>query len=181
MKKFFAAIFLLLILSSASYAAASEDMKVQDVYVRQDVFDAKMEAFMNEIRGEFQVINTKLAALDKRIDDFQAATAARIDDLQASTSSRFDDLQASMTGRINDLQAATSSRFDDLQASMAWRIDDVKTIVYWGLSILGLLIAFAIFGPSFGEFLRNLRTPSITIEDVKRLIAEAKLGGVSQV
>ena len=158
MKKFLTTIFLLLIFSSVSFAASSEDVR-ENLYVRQDVFDAKMEAFMNEIRGEFQVINAKLAALDKRIDDFQA-----------STSSRFDDLQAS-----------TSSRFDDLQASTAGRIDDVKTIVYWGLSILGLLIAFAIFGPSFGEFLRNLRQPAITLEDVKRLIAEAKLSGVPQV
>ena len=152
MKKIFTVMFLILILSSVSYAAASED---KNVYVRQDVFDAKMEAFMNEIRGEFQVINTKLAALDKRIDDFQAATAAR-----------FDDLQTSMSNRIDDLQ----DRFDDL-----------KTIVYWGLSILGLLIAFAIFGPSFGEFLRNLRTPSITLEDVKRLIEEARLNAAPQV
>ena len=155
MRKIFVMIFLLLILSSASYGATSED---SSVYVRQDVFDAKMEAFMAEIRGEFQVINAKLEALNKRLDDFHA-----------STSSRFDDLQAS-----------TSNRFDDLQASTAWRIDDVKTIVYWGLSILGLLIAFAIFGPSFGEFLRNLRTPSVTLEDVKRLIAEAKLSGIPQ-
>ena len=155
MRKIFVMIFLLLILSSASYGATSED---SSVYVRQDVFDAKMEAFMAEIRGEFQVINAKLEALNKRLDDFQA-----------STSSRFDDLQAS-----------TSNRFDDLQASTAGRIDDVKTIVYWGLSILGLLIAFAIFGPSFGEFLRNLRTPSVTLEDVKRLIAEAKLSGIPQ-
>ena len=118
-KKFFAALFLACLLSSSAYGLASED-----IYV----FDAKMEAFMNEIRGEFQVINAKIAALDKRIDD--------------------------------------------LQASTAYRIDDLKTIIYWGLSILGLLIAFAIFGPSFGEFLRNLRKPSFTLEDVRRLIEE---------
>ena len=136
MKKFLTTIFLLLILSSVSFAASSEDVR-ENLYVRQDVFDAKMEAFMKGIHGEFQVINTKLSALEKRIDDLQATTTSRIDDL--------------------------------------------KTIIYWGLSILGLLIAFAIFGPSFGEFLRNLRQPAITLEDVKRLIAEAKLSGVPQV
>lgn len=133
-KKIFTALILACLLSSSAYGSASED-----IYIRQDVFDAKMEAFMNEIRGEFQVINAKFAALDKRIDDLQTSTAKRIDDLQAST---------------------------------ADRIDDLKTIIYWGLSILGLLIAFAIFGPSFGEFLRNLRKPSFTLEDVRRLIEE---------
>ena len=133
-KKIFTALILACLLSSSAYGSASED-----IYIRQDVFDAKMEAFMNEMRGEFQVINAKFAALDKRIDDLQTSTAKRIDDLQAST---------------------------------AYRIDDLKTIIYWGLSILGLLIAFAIFGPSFGEFLRNLRKPSFTLEDVRRLIEE---------
>jgi len=133
-KKIFTALILACLLSSSAYGSASEV-----IYIRQDVFDAKMEAFMNEIRGEFQVINAKFAALDKRIDDLQTSTAKRIDDLQAST---------------------------------AYRIDDLKTIIYWGLSILGLLIAFAIFGPSFGEFLRNLRKPSFTLEDVRRLIEE---------
>ena len=122
-KKIFTALILACLLSSSAYGSASED-----IYIRQDVFDAKMEAFMNEIRGEFQVINAKFAALDKRIDDLQISTSNRIDDL--------------------------------------------KTIIYWGLSILGLLIAFAIFGPSFGEFLRNLRKPSFTLEDVRRLIEE---------
>ena len=177
MRKIFVMIFLLLILSSASYGATSED---SSVYVRQDVFDARMDAFMAEIRGEFQVINAKLEALNKRLDDFQTATSERFNDLQASTSSRFDDLQASTSSRFDNLQASTADRFNDFQASTAGRIDDVKTIVYWGLSILGLLIAFAIFGPSFGEFLRNLRTPSVTLEDVKRLIAEAKLSGIPQ-
>ncbi len=122
-KKILTALILACLLSSSAYGSASED-----IYIRQDVFDAKMEAFMNEIRGEFQVINAKFAALDKRIDDLQISTSNRIDDL--------------------------------------------KTIIYWGLSILGLLIAFAIFGPSFGEFLRNLRKPSFTLEDVRRLIEE---------
>ncbi len=144
-KKIFTALILACLLSSSAYGSASED-----IYIRQDVFDAKMEAFMNEIRGEFQVINAKFAALDKRIDDLQTSTTKRIDDLQASTADR-----------INDLQASTADR-----------IDDLKTIIYWGLSILGLLIAFAIFGPSFGEFLRNLRKPSFTLEDVRRLIEE---------
>ena len=147
MKKFFVTVFLILSLSSVSYGADSEDTSL---YLRKDVFEAKMDALMNEIRvgnerlqGEFKVVNAKIEALNKRIDDFQTSTA---------------------------------NRFDDFGG----RIDDLKTIVYWGLSILGLLIGFAIFGPSFGEFLRNLRKPSLTIEDVKRLIEEAKLSGTSQ-
>ena len=133
MKKILLSMLLICSLGSASLAAS------EDVYVRQDVFDAKMEAFMAEIRGEFQKINIKFEALDKRISDSEAHTSNRIEDLKATTSNR---------------------------------IEDLKTMVYWGFSILGLLVAFAIFAPSLGEFLRNLRRPSITLEDVKRLIEE---------
>ena len=177
MEKFFVTLFLILSLSSASYGAASEDTSV---YLRKDVFEAKMDSFMNEIRGEFKVVNAKIEALNKRMDDYQASMSARIDDFQKSTSARFDDLQTSTANRFNDLQATMTARIDDSQATTTDRIDDLKTIVYWGLSILGLLIAFAIFAPSFGEFLRNLRKPSVTLEDVKRLIEEAKLSGTPQ-
>ena len=52
-----------------------------------------------------------------------------------------------------------------------YKIDVFQTTV-WGISIIGLLIAFAIFAPSLGEFLKNFRKPLLTVEDVKRLIAE---------
>ena len=139
MKKFFIVLLFLLFLVgciSASYAA-SEDMSV---YVRKDVFEAKMEtleakmdAFMAEIRGEFKAVNKQFEAVNKQ---FEA---------------------------VNN------------------RIDDLKTVIYWGISILGLILGFAIFAPSFGEFLKNLRQPSLTVEDVKRLIAEAKLISTPQV
>ena len=147
MKKFFIVLLFLLFLVgcvSASYAA-SDDMSV---YVRQDVFEAKMDAFMAEMRGEFKAINKQFEALNKRIDD---------------------------------VQTSLSSRIDDVYLTLSNRIDDLKTVIYWGISILGLIVGFAIFAPSFGEFLKNLRQPSLTVEDVKRLIAEAKLTGTPQV
>ncbi len=54
MKKFFAAIFLLMTLCSVSYGATSEDM---NVYMRQDVFDAKMEALLLRIEGKIDALS----------------------------------------------------------------------------------------------------------------------------
>ena len=134
-------VLLLLELSSSSYGAVSADMSV---YVRQDVFDAKMDSLRSEIQvgnerilAEIRILNTKLEEMDKR---------------------------------MNTIETHSFNRHEDL-----------KTMIYWGFSILGLFIAFAIFGPSFGEFLRNLSKPSITTEDVKRLIAEAQLNVRAQV
>lgn len=145
MKKLLSAMSLVLALSPGGFGAVSQDMAI---YVRQDVFEAKMEALRNEIQAgnerilaEIRIVNTKLEEMDKR---------------------------------INTVENHSSNRHEDL-----------KTMIYWGFSILGLFIAFAIFGPSFGEFLRNLRQPSITVEEVKQLIstaiAEAQLSGRPQV
>ena len=79
MRKILAVIGLMLIMSGAGYGAISEDMSV---YVRRDVFDAKMEGFMKEIRGEFQVMNAKIEALSRRMDDNYRNLEARIGDLR---------------------------------------------------------------------------------------------------
>ena len=154
MKKFFIVLLFLAGCVSTSYAA-SEDMSV---YVRQDVFeakmeafDAKMDAFMSEIRGEFKAVNKQFEAVNKQ---FEA---------------------------VNKQFEALNKRIDDVYLTLSNRIDDLKTVIYWGISILGLILGFAIFAPSLSEFLKNLRQPSLTVEDVKRLIAEAKLINTPQV
>lgn len=131
MRKILSALLLTCLICSGA-SAVSEDV---NVYVRQDVFDAKIEALRTEIQLGFQMVNTKLEALDRRITDVDR--------------------------RITDVENHAFNRHEDL-----------KTMIYWGFSILGLLIAFAIFAPAFGEFLRNIRKPSITLDDVRRLIEE---------
>ena len=53
----------LLVFGTASYGATSDD-----VYVRKDVFDAKMEAFMAEIRLMNGQLQSEIRALGSRID-----------------------------------------------------------------------------------------------------------------
>ena len=63
----------LLVFESACYGAVSDD-----VYVRRDVFDAKMEALFNrlhaeimEVRGDIKALSGRIDGLDKRIDDLR--------------------------------------------------------------------------------------------------------------
>ncbi|MBR1485818.1 MAG: hypothetical protein IJ597_01000 [Synergistaceae bacterium] len=143
MKKFFAAIFLLLILSSVSYAASSEDV----VYVRQDVFDAKMEALFLRLHSEIENLGNKI-------------------------NGRFDALTAEMKGNVREL----SARIDGIEK----RMDTMNTFLYYLLVLLAALIVL----PYVNKWLEGReikKQQSITLEDVKRLIAEAKLSGVPQV
>ncbi len=81
---------LLLIIALPSEGAVSGDMSE---YVRRDIFDAKMDSFMKEIRGEFHVMNTKLESLSRRVDDNAQNLASRIDSSNHSLESRIDDLR----------------------------------------------------------------------------------------
>ena len=79
MKKILIAIFITITTATSALGAVSEDMSV---YVRKDLFDVKMDAFMTEIRGEFQVVNAKLEALSRRIDDNYHSLDTRISDVR---------------------------------------------------------------------------------------------------
>ncbi|MBR0168931.1 MAG: hypothetical protein IJQ08_09680 [Synergistaceae bacterium] len=134
MRKLLSVIGLVLIMSGASNGAVSEDMSV---YVRRDVFDAKMEAFMNEIRGEFQVMNAKLESLSRRVDDNYQ--------------------------KLNE-------RIDSIHHSLELRIGDLRENIYWLIVLLGIIICLPIVQKIF-QSVKESR-PTVTLEDVKRLIAE---------
>ncbi|MBQ6115172.1 MAG: hypothetical protein IJL11_07330 [Synergistaceae bacterium] len=131
MKKILIAIIITITATASALGAASSDIH-EGVYLRQDVFEAKMDAFMAEIR----LMNEQLRSeLNSRID----ATNARIDVTNA-------------------------------------RLDELKTAVYWGIGLLGLLITLAAAAPYIVKVLQsiNIPKPTLTIEDVERLI-DAKL------
>ena len=131
MKKILIAAIITITATASALGAASSDIH-EGVYLRQDVFEAKMDAFMAEIR----LMNEQLRSeLNSRID----ATNARIDVTNA-------------------------------------RLDELKTAVYWGIGLLGLLITLAAAAPYIVKVLQsiNIPKPTLTLEDVERLI-DAKL------
>ena len=114
-RKTIMAALLLMLMTNSCYGAVSED-----IYVRKDVFDAKMEAFMAEIR----LMNEQLR------------------------------------GEIREL----GSRIDGVEK----RMSTLEIMIYW---ILGTLsVAFAVL--ALAPYLKEIRKPSITLNDVRRLIEE---------
>ena len=153
MKKFLSAMMLILILSSVSFGAVSEDM---NVYVRQDVFDAKMEALFERLHGEIvgmkSEVKAEIGGIKEEIGEIKG-------DIKA-LSERVDGNFAALSGKIS---------------GMDYKIDALQTVVYWGLGILSFLVASFVLAPIVGSIVQNLRKPSFTLDDVKRLIAEAQL------
>lgn len=138
MKRLATVLLLMLSMTGLCYGAASEDMSV---YLRKDVFDAKMEAFMTEIRGEFQVVNAKIDALSRRVDD-----------------------------NYNNL----SRRIDDNYHSLDTRISDVRNGMYLLFVVLGIIVSLPIVQKTLQshEAKKESKQQFVTLEDVKRLIAE---------
>ena len=75
MKKILLSLLLVLVIACSAYGATSDD-----VYLRRDVFEARMDAFMAEIRGDIKELSARMDgridSLEKRIDGLDK----RIDD-----------------------------------------------------------------------------------------------------
>ena len=156
MKKIVTVMLLILIFSSSSFGAVSEDMSV---YVRQDVFDAKMEAMFLRLHSEIENLGARLEGEIKVLSE-------RIDALDKKVTTRMDALEEKLTAKIDAVDARLSTRIDAVEGQMA-----ILTIaIYWVLGTLGVVFA----GLTLAPYLKNLRRPSITLEDVERLI-DAKL------
>ena len=109
---------------------------IESVYVRQDVFNARMdrmemllEKTITEIKADNEKSRTELKSEIKMLDE-----------------------------RINSVNA---------------RVDSVQTTVYWGFTVLTLFLALTTFAPALLEFIKGLRKPQLTAEDVQNMIDAA--------
>ena len=171
MKKLFFALVLLCIMCSESHAV-SEDMSV---YVRQDVFDAKMEMLFLRLHGEIENLGTRIEALsaridalDKKIDGVDRSLSEKIDGVNKSLSEKIDGVNRSLSEKIDGVNRSLSARIDGVDK----RIEDTHTFVYWILVLFGAIFLMP-FVNKFWEFYRERRTPALTVEDVQRIVNEA--------
>ena len=157
MKKFILVLMLVLSLAVSASAANSDD-----VYLRRDVFEAKMDAFMAEIK----LMNQNMRS-DLRQDIHELSKAVSV--LSERTDRNFEILSA----RIDRLDA----RIDSTNT----RIDDLRNGLYLWLVVIGTFIAFVgvvVAWPRVKDFLTAQKN-TLTIQDVERII-DAKLNSKSQ-
>ena len=158
-KKIISMLLLLMIASSACFGAVSDD-----VYVRKDVFEAKMEA-----------MNAKLDMLLEQMKNLQEEQKAMRKDLSELTT-----VVSVMSERIDRNFDTLSARIDGLDK----RMDYQQNYLYLLLVILGIIVAL----PTVQKMLqgredrKNSRKESITLEDVMRLIEQnnARMAGKIQ-
>ncbi len=118
-----------------------------DIYVRKDVFDARMDRL--EMLLEKTVLEIK-TYVDKSTGETRAYVEKAVGELKA---------EVIKTG--NDVQVLTA------------RVDSMENVLYWGLGLFGIILALAALLPSILEAAKRLFKPSVTIEQVKQLIDTA--------
>ena len=146
---------------SCSYGAVSDD-----IYVRKDVFEVEMK----NINSKLDNILNELASQRKEINTLTQSVAVlseRVDGNFVTLSERIDGNFATLSGRIDGLEK---------------RIDRTNTFLYYLLVLIGAMMVLPFFNKWWEsrEEKKQAAAPTITLDDVKRLIAEAKLNGVTR-
>ncbi len=182
MRKIFLAALMVIAVCSESFAV-SQDM---GAYVRQDVFDAKMEMLFMRLEGKIDSLSERIdgvgKSLSERINGVEKSLSARIDGVEKTLSERIDgvdkkidSVEKRLDARIDGVEkrmGVMDKRMDDGFSGMHKRIDDNNNFVYWVLVLLGAMITVP-FINKFWDFAKEARTPAVTLDDVKSLIAEA--------
>ena len=186
MKKIFVTMIFILLMQSVSLGATSVQSEDMSVYVRQDVFDAKMEALFNrlhselvefrsEIKTEMSEIRGDIKALSEKIDGVNKSLNEKIDGVNKSLTEKIDGVNKSLSEKIDGVEAKLSARIDGIDKridELDKRIDDLRNGFYVGIVVFGTLLGLPIFNKLYSERKAQKEKSSFTLEDVKRLIEE---------
>ena len=171
-------VLLLLLIQILFYGTACYGAVSDDIYVRKDVFEVYMRNLGDKLdmilegqkalRQDINVLSERVSVLDRRVDRLEA----RMDGLDK----RIDGLDKRIDGLDKRIDGV-----DKRIESVDKRIDDLRNGIYLWLVAIGLFLSW----PKAQKMLQSFgkSTPSITLEDVRRLIEEnnMKLSGKAQV
>ena len=166
MKKFFLITLLILSLSSTSYGAVSND-----VYVRQDVFDAKMEALFERLHSEMSEIRGDIRTLTERIEGMDSRINAKIDGVDARLGAKIDEVNSRLGAKIDEVDARLNAKIDGVDK----RIDDLRNGLYLWLVAIGLVVSYEPVKKLFQarEERKEKQNKYVTVDEVKRIVTEA--------
>ncbi|MBR0203959.1 MAG: apolipoprotein A1/A4/E family protein [Synergistaceae bacterium] len=103
-------------------------------YLRADVFDAKMNAFMaeirlgneqlrNELRNEF---NTKFNALDAKIETLRNELSAKIETFRNELNTKIETLRNELNAKIETFRNELNAKIESVRTELLLKIEGVK-------------------------------------------------------
>ena len=168
------------------------------VFIREDVFNARMDAFMAEIRLGNEKLRNELSSkidgvqnsLNSKIDNVQSSLNAKIDNVQSSLNSKIDGVQVSLNSKIEGYQAQNERQFSEIRGeirilstrmdNLDTRMSDLQNSISWSFTLatvfvaaVGIIISlFIAFAPSIWSFIKRKRQPDLSSDNVKSLVAQ---------
>ena len=167
--------------------AETTNITPENVYVRQDVFNARMDrleiliekngtelkAYVDNAVNGVKAETT--AAINSAVNSLRAETSAAINSLETKTNEAINGVRAEINGvkaDVNGLRAEIRYVGNEVSVLTA-RINSLENVVYWGLGGFGIILALAAILPTIIEHLRKVFAPSVTLEDVERIVNAA--------
>ena len=129
-----------------------------DIYVRKDVFDARMDRL--EMLLEKTTVEIK-----SYVDNSMAEIKTYVDKSTGETKSYVEKA-------VGEIKAEVIQNGNDIRVLTA-RVDSLEHVVYWGIGGFGIILASAVLLPAILGFLKKLFQPSVTLEDVERIVNAA--------
>lgn len=186
MKKVCISLLVLLVLGSACYGAVSED-----IYVRKDVFEAnmlgintkldilieQMKEFKAEMKAQREEHNAQMKELREEMKELRTEMKAQREEHNSQIEALRHDI-AELTRVVSVLSTrvdAIDKRMDGMEARIGNLKNDfdgrLRNGIYLWLVIFGIVLGM----PAVQKMFQSIteRKPSLTVEDVKRLIDEA--------
>ncbi|MBQ3646280.1 MAG: hypothetical protein IJQ47_01005 [Synergistaceae bacterium] len=140
----------------------------QAVYIREDVFNARMDAMMTEIR----LMNEKLSnELHNEIKSVKTELHNEIQGVKTELHNEIQGVKAELHAEIQDVKVET--RMNTQQTA------DLQTSVYWGFALMTIFIALSGFmislAPTFLEHFREKQKSKkyVTHDEVKDIVGYA--------
>ena len=170
MKRFLYALVLMLAVASASYGS-----EPQEIYVRKDVFDARMEAFFARMDNNIAELSAKINQLDAKISNLND----KVDQNFTVLNDKIDKNYAALNDKIDRNYAALNDKIDVVSTNANDRISDLRNGIYLWMVFLGIIFSLPFISKWFEN--RKSQVASITREEflkvVERLdLLQAQLG-----
>ena len=170
MRRILIAIMLLCLMPSLSFGAS------EDVYVRQDVFDAKMEALFNRFHGEIMELRSEIKG---ELDGLRTEMRTEIGKVRTELADFKTEVKTEFGEVRGDIKALNARMY-----GFEKQVEYFGNFPYWMLVLFGAILLLPFFNKWWetrAERKQNSQ-PLVTLEDVRRLIEEnnAKLASTFQ-
>ena len=158
MKKIILMMIFIAVFCSCSYGVANDD-----VYVRKDVFEVEMKNINLKLDGILSELKAQREELKAQREELKAH-GEEIKTLAKSV-------------------AVLAERVDGNYKNLDARMNDLRNGLYLGLVLFAAVLILPFFNKWWDAKEERKQAPAqtFTLDDVKRLIAEAKLGGMPRV